>query len=624
MKCRASQRMTPRAIATIALAAVAQAGVASPRAAAQEPVWSQVGEAAFDAFGAAIDLVGDVDGDSIDDVLVGAPYSNASLYGAGSAWLLSGATGAALQTWRGSGLNDQFGLALASVDDADGDGLDDVVIGMPNYAGSAVPGSAELRSSATGALLRTYQGLLVGGAFGASVSALDDLDGDGVRELAIGAPGAAAIYVYDGATGVQRFQQVSIQSGSNLGWSSARCDDIDGDGVADLLVSAPFWRDANGVVVGRVQVRSGVDGTTLRNHYGENASPFQNDFYGYTVVSLSDLDGDGVRDYATSAWGLGSCQQGRVYVHSGASGSELVRFDGTACGEWAGFALADLGDVDHDGVGDLAIGYPNRGATGGGELALLSGADWHELSRVDGAAHDRLGIVAAPGRDLDHDGDADVVIAAIGSASSFTGRLMRLECEAPSFQAITPERAPHDQSSAVALDGRALRAEAGLAVAIDGVAVTDLVATDPTRCTFSVPPGPAGLPTITVRTAFGSVDAPYKRTPATTVDGDLVPGGGGVWSTFLEPGDAAILIAGLPPRVALPTPPYDGLLEIAPYTIVWNEPPVSGDRFDLAFAIDDDPALVGLRVLAQSLVGPKLGGKHKDGCWTNAVEIEIR
>jgi hypothetical protein len=611
--------MTLRAITMIATMALL-----APHASAQEPVWSASGEALFDSFGGALDLVGDVDGDAIDDVLVGAPYSNINLYSAGSAWLLSGATGAALQTWRGSGLNDQLGLALASVDDADGDGLADVVIGVPNYAGSSVAGSAELRSSATGALLRTYLGVLAGGAFGASVTALDDLDGDGVRELLIGAPGAAAFYVYDGATGTQRFQQVSIQSGSNLGWSSARCDDVDGDGVADLLVSSPFWRDLNGTVVGRLQVRSGVDGSTLRCHYGENTSSFQNDFYGYTVVSLTDRDSDGVRDYATCAWGWGSCQQGRVYVYSGASGSELARFDGMACGDFAGFALADLGDVDHDGVGDLGIGYPNRGPSGEGLFSLRSGADGHELSRIEGGAHERLGIVAAPGGDLDHDGDADLVIAAIGSASSFTGSVARVECEAPSFAAMTPERGSYKTTTAVALTGHALRAEAGLVVEVDGVAVADLVAVDSAHCTFTVLAGPAGLPTLTLRTAFGSVDAPYKRTPATTVAGDFVPGGSGLWSTFLEPGDAALLIAGLPPRVALSTPPFDGVLEIAPYTVVWFEPPVTGDRFDLAFTIEDDPALVGLRVLAQSLAGPKLGGKHKDGCWTNAVEIEIR
>jgi hypothetical protein len=611
--------MTLRALATIALAAVVSA-----RAAAQEPVWSTPGEALFDIFGGAIDRVGDVDGDSIDDVLVGAPYSNFTLYSAGSAYLLSGATGAVLQTWRGAGINDQLGLALAAVDDADGDAIEDVVIGVPNYAGSSVTGSAELHSSATGALLRTYQGLLVGGAFGASIAALDDLDGDGVHELLIGAPAAAAFYVYDGATGVQRFQQVSIQSGSNLGWSSARCDDVDLDGVADLLVSAPFWRDVNGTVVGRVQVRSGVDGSTLRNHYGENTSPFQNDFYGYAVVALADLDQDGVHDYATGAWGYGSCQQGRVYVYSGASGSELARFDGTACGDWAGFALADLGDIDGDGVGDLGIGYPNRGPAGEGLFSLVSGADWHELSHVEGAAHERLGIVAGPGGDLDHDGDADLLVAAIGSASSYTGSVTRLECDAPSFATLAPDRGSYKVATAVALAGHALRAEAGLAVEVDGVAVADLVAVDPAHCTFTVPAAPAGLATISLRTAFGRFETLFKRTPATTIEGDFVPGGSGLWSTFLEPGDAAILIAGIPPRVALSVPPYDGVLEIAPYTIVWSEPPVAGDRFDLAFTIDDDPALVGLRVLAQSLAGPKLGGRHKDGSWTNAVEIEIR
>ncbi len=595
----------------------------APVAAAQE--WEQrfVGEAALDTFGGAIAVVGDVDGDSIDDLLIGAPNSSTLAWHCGAAYLVSGATGGLLVTMRGQSIDDSLGFALCGAGDLDSDGVGDWLIGAPNLVGSAVGGQVQLYSGATLAPLRTFIGSVPGGAFGSSIAMLGDQTGDGIPEIAIGAPGAAAYFIYDGATGSEIANFFSLQPNSSFGNALAPADDLDGDGIDDFLVSAPFWRDAAGIVVGRLQLRSGRDGSALRNQYGENGSAFFVDFYGWSAIAVTDVDRDGVRDYATGAWGFGSCQEGRIYVYSGQSGAEIGRYDGSSCGDLAGYLMSDGGDLDGDGSGDLIVGHPLHGNDNEGEVELLSGIDGSVLSYIDGASRERLGAGLATAADLDHDGLADLLVASIGGASSYAGKVDRYECRPPSIAALSSNRADHRGDVTVTLTGSALRAEAGLLVEIDGERAPDLVPLDSTSCQFRVPAGEPGPATLSVTTRFGSVETIFLRTPAITLAGDLSPGGSGVWSSHVDDGDAVLLIAGIPPATPTPTPPYRGKLAILPYFVVAIVPDVTGDVYDLPFDIADDPSLSGVTLLVQTLAGPKLGGKGKDAGWTNWIEFTI-
>ena len=596
----------------------------SASASAQEWIATVRGHADFDGFGHALDVVDDVDSDGVDDLLIGSPFATDVDSHDGAVELVSGATGATLQIWRGTGRDAQLGLAVAALGDIDGDGTSELLMGMPNYAGSAVTGEAWIASGATGAVLRIHVGAAMGGAFGAEVAALADLNRDGVREFAVGAPGASTYFVYDGASGNELHFYTSVQADSGLGWAIEPLDDLSGDGVPDVLVTAPFWKNSSGITTGRTTLRSGVDGSSFWSHVGENTSAFAVDFYGMTAAALDDLDGDGVGDYAIGAWAFGNCQEGRVYVHSGATGAELSRLNGSACGECLGIALANGGDLNADGVGDLLIGLPHRGSNMNGGVRLVSGADARDLSLVDGAAGERLGCALGPAHDLDHDGIVDLLLTAIGPVDAYTGSVQRYECVPPTTTTLSPDRGNYKVTTNVTLTGAAFRSEAAFEIEVDGTVIEAVQLPSTTTCTFDFPIGRAGPTTITLRNSFGSTEAVFQRTPTTSVEGDFSPGGSGVWTTLVDPCDGIVLIAGLPPSVAIPTPPYDGELAILSFTIVWVESRAASDRFDLAFEIDDEPSLSGLDLLVQALAGPKLGGRKKDGSWSNGFEFEIR
>lgn len=611
-----------RAFARSAIAvAVLLSGFAIP-AAAQELLLEVAGEATSDGFGTALARLADVDADGIDDLVVGAPGSSTLAVHGGAAYLVSTASGAILATWRGTVLDAQLGTAVECAGDVDLDGTEDVALAAPSVAGGTAPGEVRICSGATGGVLRTLVGTAAGDTFGMSCTALGDLGGDGVPELVVGAPYVATWFVYDGATGGEIYRLTSPQPTSNSGWATAALGDVDGDGLPDLAIGAPTWRDSNNVVVGRVQIRAGSNGALIRTHLGENTNAFGTDGFGAELVALDDVDGDGVRDYAIGAGGFGKNNEGRVYVHSGATGVELARHDG-ARGDFAGTLLASGGDLDRDGRGDLLLGLPLSGGTQSGRVVALAGGDWSEITRVSGGDDERVGAGLADAADLDHDGHADLLLAAIGGATGFTGHVRRYGCLPPAIDALSPDRADHRADAPVSLTGQALRAESGLVAKVDGVEVPIETIWGPTRIDFTIGGAAAGPATVEVATRFGSATTTFLRTPAVTIAGDFTPGGSGTCTVTVSDHDEVMVLGGLGPPVSIPTPPYRGALAISPYFVVWVDPGVEGGRLDLPFDIDDDPSLIGLEILGQALAGPKLGGKGKDGGWSNCAAFTI-
>jgi hypothetical protein len=207
-------------------------------------------------FGTALALVGDLDRDGFDDLLIGAPNANASgsLSGSGHARVVSLRTGATLFSRDGDSLSDAFGTSVAGGFDATGDGVPDFVVGAPgddnNGSGS---GSVRLFSGATGLAVLTRDGA-GGDALGTSVAMPGDMDGDGRSEFAAGAPqppfisptlpGYVRVY---SSTGITLFTATGDAVDDRMGTSVSAAGDVDRNGLADLIAGAPLAASDGGI-----------------------------------------------------------------------------------------------------------------------------------------------------------------------------------------------------------------------------------------------------------------------------------------------------------------------------------------------------------------------------------------
>jgi len=201
--------------------------------------------------GGAVAGLGDVDGDGVPDLLLGAPNASpGGLAQAGLVQLRSGATGQILLELEGAEGGAFFGQVIANVHDIDGDGVDDFAIGAPSAGpnGMQDAGSVFVYSGATAELLYRWDGTARFDAFGSAIGGGDDVDGDGIPDVIVGAPGASpggvrsagSAFVYSGATGELLLRLDGQELDATFGASVAIAGDLDGDGRAEVLVGAPY------------------------------------------------------------------------------------------------------------------------------------------------------------------------------------------------------------------------------------------------------------------------------------------------------------------------------------------------------------------------------------------------
>ena len=292
-------------------------------------------------YGVGVSGCGDADGDGVGDYVVGNPGYGGS--GMPSAELRSGATGQLIHGVYHDASNHLFGSTLAGGGDFDLDGFTDFIVG----AAFDPPGKAYVYSGATGALIRVHSGLPLA-SFGDTVYMLDDISGDGTMDYAVLASqfgsGVKPWYVdvYEGSTGALIHRLVESDTGvldSDFGRSVISIDDIDQDQVPDLVVGAPHFD--SGVTNGAVHYVSGFSGSLIRTQL----SPNSYDTIGRALAEVGDLNGDGLVDVATNSWN-------GVRVYSTADGAVLAEVPGPT---WhhMGRVLRAYPDVNGDGVLEL-------------------------------------------------------------------------------------------------------------------------------------------------------------------------------------------------------------------------------------------------------------------------------
>ena len=365
------------------------------------------GGAAFDGLGSSVTSAGDVDGDGVKDIVVGA-YSapHRGVTQGGSVFVYSGANGSLIRRIDGEKPYGLFGYSVAAVD-VNGDGFADIVVGAPRLTGPGSPyagsGSIFVYSGRDGALLWKKDGESTGDTFGWHVATIKDLNGDGRPDILVGAEGGNRAFVLSGVDGSVIFQKSGT---GGFGVCVTSIGDINGDGKENLII---------GTEIGRVFVYSGADGSLMAQI---NSLDWKGSF-GEAVAGGGDINGDGIPDFVVGASGaspFGRIQAGSIYVYSGKNFSLLKRLDGVVAGDHLGGccgALSAVGDVNGDGRADIVaaagLASPN-GNQHAGSVYVYSflGNRWTLLKRFDGAvSDDQLGTFIDLCGGVSNDGDID-------------------------------------------------------------------------------------------------------------------------------------------------------------------------------------------------------------------------
>jgi hypothetical protein len=345
-------------------------------------------------FGASMASAGDVNGDGFGDFLVGAPTAmgadNRTVMGRVFVYL--GANRAfrnvAAITLMGTEARQQFGRSVAGLGDINGDGYGDIAVGAPGEASQKVfvyfGGPTGITATPAVTIATPNRGA---SGFGRAVASGGDLDGDGRPELVVSAPEVRIgtglighVYVYrwnDGALETAPWRAVRDPgfTDGRFGASLAGPGDVNGDGLADLVVGASGRDDAHGDVHVYAGSATGIPERPTLTLAG--AQP--RDGFGAVVRFVGDLNEDGFTDLAVGAPGAES-GAGRLFVYPGGA-------QGLAT---AALATVDAPDGAESGFGSSVAGHD---LNGDGHLDLFVGAS-QALGRV-GRGYFFLGTGAA-------------------------------------------------------------------------------------------------------------------------------------------------------------------------------------------------------------------------------------
>lgn len=413
----------------------------SPTGLQLSAAWSALGGEAGSGFGTSVALAGDVNGDNVSDVLVGAPLANELGADRGKVYCYRGQAGsgvvaASLWTWSGAQDNAQLGFSVAGAGDLNGDGRSDVVVGEPYYDASLTDRGRVLVFHGTGSSLSlsvTRDGPSSAAHFGYSVSAAGDMNGDGYGELLIGAPGYSTgrgrLYGYRGGAGGVEATATSIftgtQASARLGSCVSLAGDVNVDGYADVVVGAPL-HDGGFTDGGRALVFIGAAGTGshFTAAYRTYDGTMVNAQLGYAVHTCGDVNGDGVSELLLGIPEHGGL--GRIGAYHG--GPDVLTPPTTP--SWTqqpdvvnalmGASVDQAGDVNGDGFADVIIGVPGMNEARvhlGSPTGLLSTYWSANGSTVD----EEFGYSVSSAGDVNGDGYSDVIIGAY-RFDSFRGR----------------------------------------------------------------------------------------------------------------------------------------------------------------------------------------------------------
>ncbi|MBI5849681.1 MAG: FG-GAP repeat protein [Planctomycetes bacterium] len=304
--------------------------------------------------------------------------------------------------------DDRLGRAVADLGDVDGDGVRDHAVGAPRDGITpAALGSVRVCSGRTGATLYTLRGAAPGNAFGHAGARPER-----ARATRRDGSGAGVVYLFEGSNGATLFRFGGDFGDTDYGWTVRELGaDADSDGYPDFLIGAPggLTMIAHDLT-GYVRVMSGHSGAILWMFYGTSTGARA----GTSISSTSDYDGDGIRDVLVGMPGLSPSGSfsGAALVYSARTGAYLRSYPGGAALDRLGTLVAGLGDVDGDGIGDVALG---QGRSSGPTITVRSGETGAVLFTVPRLTGDLTYYALEAAGDVDQDGRPDLLVGAANS-----------------------------------------------------------------------------------------------------------------------------------------------------------------------------------------------------------------
>ena len=391
--------------------------------------------------------LGDINGDGLDDFILGAGLADGGGSNKGEAYIIYGSTtpfpanldlntlngtnGAAIV---GRSNNDELGRAVGSAGDINADGKLDIIVGAPDDGngkayivfgtGTNLPTTIDV-STLTGATGFSIEGI-GNDDLGEAVASLGDVNGDGIDDVIVGAGDAAdlgfrgAAYVIFGSTtpfaanlnvaalnGVNGFAINGLANGDLLGEAVAGAGDFNNDGLNDILIGA---EDADGGGFNRGEAylifgsNSGFPAAfnlaTLNGNNGFRIPGLNtNDNFGLSLAGNRDVNNDGIDDIIIGAPNVdnGGTNKGAAYVIFGTAtipaifnlatldGTNGFVINGSNNNDFAGTGVALIDDANGDGRADILVGVPNAklGGTDKGQAFVIFGESPVNQSQVN-------------------------------------------------------------------------------------------------------------------------------------------------------------------------------------------------------------------------------------------------
>ncbi len=333
-----------------------------------------VGESNDDLLGYSVADAGDVNGDGLSDIIIGAPgYSEGTNEGVGAVYIYFG--GSPMDSTYdvkivGEYPSDHFGASVSSAGDVNGDGYDDIIVGAPDY--DFMRGAAYVFYGGP-AMDSIWDIKMVGegspNAFGFSVAGLGDINGDYYADFIVGANyyseppfyNRGAAYVYFGGPNPDSICDLKLVGEDSLmqfGYSVSTAGDVNMDGFFDIIVGAPEYGYGGGAAY------IFLGGTTPDTIYDIKLPGYPWSHFGASVSHADDFDGYGFDDVIVGApdYPVNGVAIGAAFIFKGGDPMDSI-CDYTLVGEneydWFGSSVSGAGDLNRDGVGDVIVGAYN-------------------------------------------------------------------------------------------------------------------------------------------------------------------------------------------------------------------------------------------------------------------------